>query len=127
MSEKILGVLVDVRNETVQALETGKSTENFCSILGCCCTDVVQRNIGGRPFVIVCDDGALLAKAPKISAVDRSGQPHIFGNIFITGPYDRDGELTGLSEPDAAYVLSRIREIRTDRYPAGYPVLTGCA
>lgn len=127
MSKKLLGVLVDVRNETVQALETVESQENFCSILGCCCTDAVQRNIGGRPFVIVCDDEALLSEAPKISAVDRSGQAHIFGSIFITGPYDRDGELTGLSEPDAAYVLSRIRKIRTDRYPAGYPVLTGCA
>jgi len=127
MSKKLLGVLVDVRNETVQALETVESQENFCSILGCCYTDAVQRNIGGRPFVIVCDDEALLAEAPKISAVDRSGQAHIFGSIFITGPYDSYGELTGLSEPDAAYVLSRIWKIRTDRYPAGYPALTECA
>ena len=127
MSKKILrGVLVDVENEKVSVVEIPDELDEFYKILNCSCIDIVRRKIGRKHFEIICDDEGLFRDTPKISAIDNLGNVQLVGNILIVGSEVIDGNLTGLEPSDAAYVLSRVQKMGTNKYPAGYPMLTQC-
>ena len=129
MAKKLLGVLVDVENEKVEAMEIEDELDSFYKILNCSTIDIVVRNIGGRhkkAFDIVCDDEGLFKEPQKISAIDNLGNVQLVGNIFITGTADSDGNLTSLSASDVAYITSRVQKMGTRKFPDGYPMLTQC-
>lgn len=129
MAKKILGVLVDVENEKVEAMEIEDELDSFYKILNCSCIDIVVRNIGGRhrkAFDIICDDEGLFKESPKISAVDNFGHTQLVGNLFITGTADKEGNLTSLTELDVEYIKSKVLKMPTRKHPKGYPMLTQC-
>lgn len=129
MSKKLLrGVLVDVENETASVVEIPDKLDELYKILNCDCIDITVRRIGYRKqrFNIVCDDEGLLKADHKISAIDNLGQAQLVGNLFIVGSLIEDGELTSLTDDDAAYILARVQKIGTRKFPAGYPMLTQC-
>ena len=126
MSKKLLrGVLVDVEKETANIIEIEDELDEFYKILNCSCIDIVVRKIGRKKLNIVCDDEGLLNNS-KISAIDNLGNVQLVGNLFIVGGIVEDGNLTSISEEDAAYVLERVLKIGTTKFPAGYPMLTQC-
>lgn len=120
------GVLVDVENEKVTVVNIPDELDEFYKILNCSCIDIVRRKIGRKYFEIICDDEGLFKENVKISAIDNLGGVQLVGNILIVGPDVDDGNLTGLSPADAAYVLSRVQKMGTKKYPDGYPMLTQC-
>lgn len=129
MSKNLLrGVLVDVENESASIVEIPDDLDEFYKILNCDCIDITVRRIGYRKekFNIVCDDEGLLKEPQKISAIDNLGNPQLVGNLFIVGTADSEGNLTSLSEDDAAYILARVQKMGTRKFPAGYPMLTQC-
>lgn len=129
MAKKLLGVLVDVENEKVEAMEIEDELDSFYKILNCSTIDIVVRRIGGRHkkvFDIVCDDEGLFKEPQKISAIDNLGNVQLVGNIFITGTADDKGNLTSLSPSDVAYIKSRVQKMDTRKFPDGYPMLTQC-
>ena len=127
MSKKILrGVLVDVEKETAGVVEIPDELDEFYKILNCDCIDIVVRQIGRKRFNIICDDEGLFKDPQKISAIDNLGQAQLVGNLFIVGSSVLDGDLTGLTEKEAAYILARVQKIGTIKFPAGYPMLTQC-
>ena len=129
MAKKLLGVLVDVENEKVEALEIVDELDSFYKILNCSTIDIVVRRIGGRhkkAFDIVCDDEGLFKEPQKISAIDNLGNVQLVGNIFITGTADNEGNLTSLSDSDVAYIKSKVQKMSTRKFPDGYPMLTQC-
>lgn len=129
MAKKLLGVLVDVENEKVEAMEIEDELDSFYKILNCSTIDIVVRRIGGRhkkAFDIVCDDEGLFKEPQKISAIDNLGNVQLVGNIFITGTADNEGNLTSLSESDVAYIKSKVQNMGTRKFPEGYPMLTQC-
>ena len=129
MAKKLLGVLVDVENEKVEAMEIEDELDSFYKILNCSTIDIVVRRIGGRhkkAFDIVCDDEGLFKEPQKISAIDNLGNVQLVGNIFITGTADNEGNLTSLSDSDVAYIKSKVQKMSTRKFPDGYPMLTQC-
>lgn len=126
MKKLLRGVLVDVENEKVSVIEIPDDLDEFYKILNCSCIDIVVRRIGHKPFNIVCDDEGLFKDPQKISAIDNLGQVQLVGNLFIVGGAVDDGELTGLTKTEAAFILSKVQRMGTRKFPAGYPMLTQC-
>lgn len=128
MARELRGVLVDVEEETVSVVEIPDELDEFYQILNCDCIDIVARRIGYRKqkFNIVCDDEGLFKNPQKISAIDNLGNAQLVGNLFIVGDTDSEGNLTSLSEDDAAYILARVQKMGTQKFPAGYPMLMQC-
>lgn len=125
--KKLTGVLLDVENEVVQAIEIEDSSDEFYRILSCETIDIVRRRIGRKQFNIICDDEGLLMDSPKISAIGNLGNPMLVGNLLIvSGQVDEDGNLTSLTKGEIKYVTDRIMTIYTNNFPEGYPMLTQC-
>lgn len=126
-NKKLLGVLVDVENKKVDAIEIADDLEKYYEVLNCTCIDIVQRRIGQKKFTIICDDEGLFSAAPKISAINNLGQAQLVGNLFIVAAgSDEDGNLIGLSKSEADYILKRCVKLATRNYPDPYPMLTQC-
>lgn len=132
MSKKLLrGVLVDVEKETAGVVEIPDELDEFYRILNCSCIDITVRRIGcnfhNRIRVnIICDDEGLCKSDPKISAIDNLGNVQLVGNLFIVGGKVDDGNLTSLTETEAATILRRVQKMGTTKFPGGYPMLTQC-
>lgn len=127
MAKNIYGVLLDVANKKVEAIEIADDLEKYYEILNCTCIDIVQRRIGRKNFTIICDDEGLFSAAPKISAINNLGQAQLVGNLFIVAAgADENGNLIGLSKSEAEYILKRCVNLVTRNYPDPYPMLTQC-
>lgn len=126
-NKKLRGVLVDVENKKVDAIEIADDLEKYYEVLNCTCIDIVQRRIGRKKFTIICDDEGLFNAAPKISAINNLGQAQLVGNLFIVAAgSDEYGNLIGLSKSEADYILKRCVKLATRNYPDPYPMLTQC-
>lgn len=126
MAKKIYGVLLDVYNEKVEAIEIEDSLDELHRVTNCSCIDMPVRKIGQKYFTLICDDEGLCKANPKISAIDNLGQPQLVGNLFIVSAENVDGELQSLTKSEAAYIMKRIAKMYTHHYPKGYPILTQC-
>ena len=94
-----------------------KETElaDLYAALECDMIDITCRKIGGKFYDVVCDDEGLLKDAPVLTAVTKTGEPMLCGNLLIAnheGP-----ELTSLTDED----IKRIK--RQIVYPA-WPTAT---
>lgn len=119
----IKGVLFDVKNESCEAVEIGKSLNNYYEVLDCTTIDIVPRKIGGRDFLIICDDEGLYSSDPQISAIDILGQPQLVGNLFIV-KFDGVDDVTSLNDDEIEFIKSKVVRMRTRQHMRGYPVLT---
>lgn len=128
MERKITGVLVDVENKKTEVLEALDTLDNWYKLLDCNTIDIVSRRIGNTKdyFKIICDEEGLYKNNPRIAAIDNFGHTMLVGNIFITGPVDRDGNLTSLSDADVRHIKKNIKNISTKLHPEGYPMLIKC-
>ena len=106
-NERITGVLVDVHKGTVQQVTIEKGYDSYCRMLGCSSIDVVNRSIGGQGFNIICSSKALLHKNERPSALSESGEPVLFGNLFIAN-IDGEGDVCNLREGQTDHVLRHV-------------------
>lgn len=101
---KITGLLIDVNTGKSSAKTIDRNLESYYKILECDTIDIVSRNIGTRRFDIICDDEALLKSPCNPSAFDMHYECCLFGNLFVTGEADEEGNLTSLSKKDLKYL-----------------------
>ena len=73
----------------------------YYQIIGCHSIDITLRRIGGKAFLVICDDEGLFDKNNQVSMADPTDKDNIIvGNVIITGLADRDGDLTSLTDED---------------------------
>lgn len=115
-------LLLDVENKDIKMVEAN-DLEDYYKLIGCRCIDIVSRRIGDVEVEIVLDDEGALVDKPKISAIDVTGQPALFGNLLIaSGRVTDDGELTELTHEEIDYIMDNVATITTSIYKEPYPV-----
>ena len=124
--KKITAYLIDTEKQEHRKVEIEDSLETYYRMLYCDCIDIVTRAVGpeGILYNIVCEDEGALHKN-RISAIDRNGVAQLVGSLMITGTADENGDLTSLSDDDAAYIESCIKNVPTVMFPKGNVMLTG--
>ena len=96
--KKIHGILI--RAGTIQEVELEDKLEAFYEALGCDYIAIVERNIAGNLYSIVCDDEGLYNDDSPITIMDaQSKTPMIVGNVFIC-KYGEDEGLASLTPQD---------------------------
>ena len=119
----IKGVLIDVENNIAESVEIEATLDNYYKLLNCDVIDIVNREINGKRFDIVCDDEGLLKENPKISALDLQYKPTLVGNLFVCH-VDVTGQECSLSEEEINHILECVRLLGTRKHPTPYPMLT---
>lgn len=120
--KKITGVLVDVNAGTIVKATIEKSLEGYYAALNCSLIDITSRTIGGRRFLVVCDDEGLLKNDAQLSAIAPSGEVMFVGNLFIAKS-DGEDDLESLSDEECAHIIRNSVKVCTGRHQKPYPVL----
>lgn len=115
--------LIDVINKQVKLVFADDLGE-FYEYIQCRCIDIVRRKIGGREFEIIVDDEGLLVDNPIVSALDKSLEAMLVGNLLIAGSEVIEGELTGLKDEDIEHIRKYICEVWNTRTGDTYELLT---
>lgn len=113
--------LLDVVNNKTQIVHCN-GLDDYYKYIGCENIDIVRRTIGGVPVNIICDDEALLNATPKISAVDTTGAPALFGNLLVAGVQVVDGELTELTTEEIKQIMYNTAFVTTSEYKKPYRI-----
>ena len=114
-------------NKAPEKLNIKDDLQNYYNLIECNSIDIVRRKIGKRRFNIVCDDEGMLVDGPKISAISNLGEVRLVGNLVICSDLvTKEGDLVGLSDDEAEYIIQRIEYLYTRQYPQGYYILTQC-
>ena len=114
-------LLLDVKNNEVKIVEVN-GLEDYYRYIGCRVIDIVRRTIGDLTVEIVCDDEATFEEHPKVSGIDISGRPCLYGNLLVAGGTVIDGNLTELTEDEVKYIKEFIIEITTAFYKEPFKV-----
>ena len=115
-------LLLDVENKKVKVVEAN-GLNDYYKFIGCNYVDIIHRRIGDIEVEIVIDDEGALVENPKISAIDVTGEPMLFGNLLVaSGRVTDDGELTELTQDEVDALLDNIATITTSVYKEPYPV-----
>ena len=114
-------LLLDVENNELKLVEAN-GLEDYYRYIGCSTIDIVRREIGDLCVEIVCDDEAIFVEHPKVSAIDHTGFPCLYGNLLIASSRVVDGNLTPLGSGEIAYLRRCIVEITTEHYKEPYQV-----
>ena len=119
---KIKGVLIDVENNIAESREIERSLDTYYSVLNCDLIQVVNVQVNGKYFDIICDEEATFKANQKISAIDSQYKPMLIGNLFVCNT--KNGNETSLSEKEIDHVLKCVRLLGTTKHPNPYPILT---
>lgn len=115
-------LLLDVENRKVKMVEAN-GLDDYYKFIGCKYVDIIHRWIGDVEVEIVIDDEGALVENPKISAIDVTGEPMLFGNLLVaSGRVTDDGELTELTQDEVDALMDNIATITTSVYKEPYPV-----
>lgn len=110
--EKLLAVYVDVYGKgDVRKVRIHRDLEEYYRLLKCTTVDMPTRWIGGKPFIVICDDEGLFRADRRVSALD--GREVMFvGNLLIVA-FDGAEDIRGLTDEEAAHVMKRVGGIGT--------------
>lgn len=115
-------LLLDVEHREVKLVEAN-GLNDYYNFIACDYVDIIHRRIGDVEVEIVIDDEGALVENPKISAIDVTGEPMLFGNLLIaSGRVTDDGELTELTQDEVDALMDNIATITTSVYKEPYPV-----
>ena len=93
--------------------------EDYYKLIDCETIDIVNRDINGNCYDIICDDEGTFKENPRISAIDDMWQPMLVGNLIICGTANEEGNMTDLSDKDIDFIMENIQRIPTRNYPEG--------
>lgn len=110
MKKIITGVYVNAESHTALPYSVKGELEEYYKLLGVSCIDIVSRKIGGKYYDIICDDEALLKENPICSMIDKSGNPMLFGNLFICS-HNEEGEEISLDSGDISRILHQLKRV----------------
>lgn len=98
----IKGVLVTTTGE-IKTVELDGSLDGYYEALECDIIDCTVRRIGKKEYDIICDDEGLFKDKPVVTAITKSYQPALVGNLFICNN-DGEGEWTSLTDDEIAEI-----------------------
>lgn len=122
--EKIKAYCVSVEKKSAEEVDIVPSLATYYELLACDCIDIVTRTVGGRTFDIICDDEALLKEPHHVSAVNHDMEPMLVGSLLFVH-HDGEGNTTGITSDEAAFLGEYVRSLRTRNDPQGHPVVLG--
>ena len=93
--------------------------EDYYKLIDCETIDIVNRDINGNCYDIICDDEGTFKENPRISAIDDMWQPMLVGNLIICGTANEEGNMIDLSDKDIDFIMENIKRIPTRNYPEG--------
>lgn len=97
--------LVDVKNQTLGVRDVQPKLEEYYRLLDCDTIDIVERQVGGKYFDIICDDEGLLKENPIPSALNKKGELMLVGNLLLCH-HDNEGNETELSDKDVRLITN---------------------
>ena len=107
-AQKMLAVFVDVYGSgLVKAVRVKDDLDEFYSFLDCTTIDMPTRWIGGKEFVVICDDEALFRNGYKPSAYN-GNERMLVGNLLVVADAG-GGEVRGLTWDEVVHIMSHIR------------------
>ena len=77
--------------------------QDYYNALGCDCFDIARIYIGSKKFDCFVDDNGLLKENPIPSAVSKSKEVLLVGNIIFAN-HDDEGNTTSLTDEDIAII-----------------------
>ena len=93
--------------------------EFYYKLIDCDTIDIVERVINGHRYAFVIDDNYLLTHEtlePPVACFEGNGEEAIFGGLVLTGPSDRNGNLTALSITQATNDLATAISLYRNRF-----------
>lgn len=111
--EKITGIKVDVKKQTIEKCTLENSPEALCQSLNCRSIDCPTRIIAGMKLIVVCDDEFLLKELqnPAIIGISKSSGSFaeiILGNVFIC-KFNGVDDFASLKESEIQKLLADVR------------------
>lgn len=91
---------------TATVVDIAPKLKDFYATIGCECVEFADRKIAGHPFLIVCDEEALLKDGFVITDRSKSDENlNLVGNVLVFNS-DENGEPTALTDADIALIKS---------------------
>lgn len=107
----IKGILIDAKERKVEIVSINDELNEYYKLLDCEYIEIPVRNIGGKPYAIVCDEEGLLLKK-YMSAVHENSMEILVGNLFICNN-GNDGYLHSLNKGDIELILGHTTNYST--------------
>lgn len=107
---KLKTLLLDVINDRVMEMEIEDDLDTFYKYLNCRCITIINVEIGGRRFDVMCDDEGLLKDRPIISAINKEADIVLVGNLLFFNS-SSGGDLTSLTPEDTNIIASSIKVV----------------
>lgn len=111
-------LMLDVSRNELRETECN-DLDDFYRDLGADPFDIARRKIGGKMYDIFVDDMGLFRENPIVSAVSKSAEPMLVGNLIFAN-HDREGNITDLSMQDIARICSSMIRIASKDKPEGW-------
>lgn len=112
-------LLIDVMENKVETVDVN-GLEDYYKLIHCTTIDIVNREIKGKRYDIICDDEGAFSDDPLISAIDDLGRAMLVGNLIVCGEADEEGNLTALTDDDIKHIKENIQSMGTRRHPEGH-------
>lgn len=112
-------LLIDVMENKVETVDVN-GLEDYYKLIHCTTIDIVNREIKGKRYDIICDNEGTFSDDPLISAIDDLGRAMLVGNLIVCGEADEEGNLTALTDDDIKHIKENIQSMGTSRYPEGH-------
>lgn len=116
------GVLINVKDSKIEIVNIIPCLDEYYRLINCDTIDIATRFINGKLFDFIVDDEGLLKDEVYISAVDKSYEPMLAGNLLIVNGCDDDGELVSLTDNDIEHILDNIGSVLTEDMKSYYIV-----
>lgn len=92
-------LLIDTNELEPKIVKTNGRLKDWYRLIGCELIDIVSFELEGHIYDAIFDDEGLFAKDFKVTAIDKSGNPVLLGNIVICR-CDENGCEISLSNKD---------------------------
>jgi hypothetical protein len=90
---------IDADRADAQIVKVDGSLENYYKELGCRTIEILEAQINGKTYDIICDEEGTFKEDNPISVVDRKGNPHIVGSILVC--HHKNNKESGLDDTEA--------------------------
>lgn len=115
---------------SVKVVDVDTNIDTMYDMLHCSTIDIAARRIGGRQFLIVCDDEGRFVSSPKISACDEFGHVMLVGSLLIFAPNeqrfrDESSDYRDMTDEEVSCVLDSVCTGKVVSYPNGLRMIVG--
>ncbi len=96
----------------IRAIDEADTLNEYYHLLGCQCIDMVEIDVDGYSYDVVCDDEGLF-REPMVPALYISEEQVLFGSLAFV-KIDEEGYTVGLNKDDIERLLHYIENQKDD-------------